>query len=164
MYAIRSYYAYMIIGGEAGGIMTQAFQGLVMAVAGIIIIIGFFVVTGGFGNVLEAVAKAGEVTGGGVTKKMSADFLNAWGVLPGQVSMVYMLVPILGTVGQPQVLTRMYALKNPRDIVITSYSIHYTKLYELGPDADQERDDDHREREPDDQDLGARAHACPPCA
>ncbi|MBU0926186.1 MAG: sodium:proline symporter [Spirochaetes bacterium] len=108
--------AYMIIGGEAGGIMTQAFQGLVMAVAGIIIIIGFFVVTGGFGNVLDAVAKAGAITGGGVTKKMSADFLNAWGILPGQVSMVYMLIPILGTVGQPQVLTRMYALKNPRDM------------------------------------------------
>ncbi len=39
------------------------------------------------GNVLDAVAKAGAVTGGGVTKKMSADFLNAWGILPGQVKL-----------------------------------------------------------------------------
>ncbi|HOX33045.1 MAG TPA: hypothetical protein PLB91_11990 [Spirochaetales bacterium] len=108
--------AYMIIGGEAGGIMTQAFQGLIMAVASVIIIVGFFVVTGGFGKVLEAAAAAGTLTNGPVTKKLSADFLNAWGVLPGQVSMVYMLIPILGTVGQPQVLTRMYALKNPRDM------------------------------------------------
>lgn len=107
---------YMVASGEVGGLLTQAFQGFIMVLAGLIVIIAFFSLTGGFGEVLKVVASAGEVSGGGVTKKFGADFLNAWGVLPGSVAMAWMLIPILGTVGQPQVLTRMYALKDPRDM------------------------------------------------
>lgn len=109
---------YTAVSGEVGGILTQAFQGLVMVVASVVMIVAFFSITGGFGNVLEAVAKAGEVTGAnGVTKKLGPDFLNAWStVLPGKTSMVWMLIPILGAMGQPQVLTRMYAVKNPRSL------------------------------------------------
>ena len=36
--------------------------------------------------------------------------------MPGGISLTWMLIPILGCVGQPQVLTRMYAVKNPRDL------------------------------------------------
>lgn len=108
--------AYTALSGEVGGILTQAFQGLIMVLAGIIIIIAFFSVTGGFSSVLEAVATAGTVTNGEVVKELNAGFLDAWGIMPGSVSMIWMLIPILGTVGQPQVLTRMYALKNPKDM------------------------------------------------
>lgn len=108
---------YTALSGEVGGLLSQAFQGFIMVIAGIVIIVAFFAVTGGFGGVLEAVCAAGEVTGtNGVTKTFTPDFLNAWGVLPGGTSMIYMLIPILGCVGQPQCLTRMYAIKSPRDL------------------------------------------------
>ncbi|MGI6364203.1 MAG: sodium:solute symporter family transporter [Bacillota bacterium] len=107
---------YTAISGEVGGLLTQAFQGLVMVIAGIVIIVAFFAITGGFGNVMEAVGSVREMTGGGVTKALGPDFLNAWGTFPGTIAMAWMLIPILGTIGQPQVLTRMYALKDPKDM------------------------------------------------
>ena len=113
---------YTAISGEVGGLLTQAFQGLVMVVAGVVIIVAFFVVTGGFGNVMRAVGSIQSVTGAtnGVTKTLGPDLLNAWGTYPGAIAMAWMLIPILGCVGQPQVLTRMYAIKNPRDLPKTA--------------------------------------------
>lgn len=108
---------YTALSGEVGGLLSQAFQGAVMVVAGVVLIIAFFVVTGGFGNVLQAVASAPEITGSnGITKALGPDFLNAWGTLPGGISLTWMLIPLLGCVGQPQVLSRMYAVKDPRDL------------------------------------------------
>jgi Na+/proline symporter len=107
---------YTAISGEVGGLMTQAFQGLVMVIGGVIIIVSFFVVTGGFGNVMTVVSNAGTVSVGDVSKTFGPDFFNAWGVLPRSIAMAWVVIPILGTVGQPQVLTRMYALKNPKDM------------------------------------------------
>ena len=109
---------YTALSGEVGGLLSQAFQGLIMVIAGLILIIAFFVVTGGFGNVLDAVAAVPEITGAtnGVTKTLGPDLLNAWGSYPGGISLTWMLIPILGCVGQPQCLTRMYAVKNPRDL------------------------------------------------
>ncbi|HPB78609.1 MAG TPA: hypothetical protein PK516_00280 [Sedimentibacter sp.] len=107
---------YMAISGEVGGLLTQAFQGLVMIVAGAVIIAAFFNITGGFGEVLRVTAEAEAVTVNNITKDFSPDMLNAWGSMPRVVAMSWMLIPILGTVGQPQVITRMYALKDPRDM------------------------------------------------
>lgn len=107
---------YMAMSGEVGGLLTQAFQGLVMIVAGIILIIAFFRITGGFGEVLKATSGAGTVTANGATKEFSSNMLNAWGTMPRVIAMTWMLIPILGTVAQPQVITRMYALKDPRDM------------------------------------------------
>lgn len=108
---------YTALSGEVGGLLSQAFQGFIMVLAGLVLIIAFFAVTGGFGNVLAAVSAVDEITGAnGVTKKMGADLLNAWGTYPGGISLTWMLIPILGCVGQPQCLTRMYAVRNPRDL------------------------------------------------
>lgn len=108
---------YTAISGEVGGLLSQAFQGAIMVFAGIVLIFMFFGVTGGFGNILDAVGSAGEITGSnGVTKVFGPDFLNAWGTYPGGISLTWMLIPLLGCVGQPQVLTRMYAVKNPLDL------------------------------------------------
>ncbi|MBR0093506.1 MAG: hypothetical protein IJP92_17605 [Lachnospiraceae bacterium] len=109
---------YTAISGEVGGLLSQAFQGFIMVLAGLVLIIAFFSVTGGFGNVLAAVSATPEVTGAtnGVTKTLGATLLDAWGTMPGGISLTWMLIPILGCVGQPQVLTRMYAVKNPRDL------------------------------------------------
>jgi len=108
--------AYTAISGEVGGLLTQAFQGMVMVVAGVVIIVGFFVVTGGFGAVLDAVANAGSIGEGDLARTFGPDFLNAWGTLPSTVAMAWVLIPIAGVMGQPQVITRMYALKDPLDM------------------------------------------------
>lgn len=107
---------YTVLSGEVGGILTQAFQGLVMVVAGLIMIVAFFTMTGGVGAVLEAVSVAGTVTADGVSKTFSPDMLNAWGELPGAVALAWVVIPVLGVICQPQVLTRMYALKDPGDL------------------------------------------------
>ncbi len=111
---------YTMLSGEVGGVMTQAFQGLIMVVAGIIMIIAFFFITGGFGAVIDVVSSADTVSavanGKDIVKTFSPNSMNAWGVLPGAVAMAYMIIPIFGTMGQPQVLTRMYALKDPKDM------------------------------------------------
>lgn len=109
---------YTALSGEVGGLLSQAFQGFIMVLAGLVLIIAFFATTGGFGGVLEAVSAVKEITGAtnGVTKALGPDFLNAWGSFPGGISLTWMLIPILGCVGQPQVLTRIYAVKNPRDL------------------------------------------------
>lgn len=111
---------YTALSGEVGGVLTQAFQGLIMVIAGIIMIFAFYIITGGFENVLSVVSSAGVVTstvdGAEVSKSFLPGMMNAWGVLPGSIAMTWMFIPILGTMGQPQVLTRMYALKDPKDM------------------------------------------------
>ncbi|MGF1468640.1 MAG: hypothetical protein ACFCGT_21150 [Sandaracinaceae bacterium] len=108
--------AYTVLSGEVGGILTQAFQGLVMVVAGLILTVRFVQITGGFGPVLDAVAEAGTVTSGGLTKTFTADAVDAWGTFPGSVAMAWVLIPVVGVICQPQVLTRLYALADPRDL------------------------------------------------
>lgn len=107
---------YTVISGEVGGILTQAFQGFVMVIAGLVMIVAFFRLTGGFGAVLDAVSEAGTATADGVSKTFSPDLLNAWGTLPGGLALAWVMIPALGVICQPQVLTRMYALKDPLDL------------------------------------------------
>ena len=108
---------YTALSGEVGGLLSQAFQGAVMVIAGIVLIVMFFGVTGGFGNILDSVGSVSQITGAnGITKELGPDYLNAWGTYPGGISLTWMLIPMLGCVGQPQVLTRMYAVKNPLDL------------------------------------------------
>ena len=103
--------AYTVLSGEIGGILTQAFQGLVIVVAGIIFIVSFFAVTGGFGPVLEAISGPQGAAAG-----LDPDAMTAWGSLPGSFSFAWVLLPTLGIMCQPQVLTRMMMLRDPRDM------------------------------------------------
>lgn len=103
--------AYTVISGEVGGILTQAFQGFVIVLAGLIFIIAFFAVTGGFGPVLEAISGARGAAAG-----LNPDAMSAWGTLPGSFSFAWVLLPTLGIMCQPQVLTRILMLKDPRDM------------------------------------------------
>lgn len=112
---------YMSISGEVGGIMTQTFQGLVMVIAGIIIIISFFKITGGFGVIVDAVSNADTVTANGVTKEFSPGLMNAWGTSAPATVFAWVFIPIVGTIGQPQVISRIYALKDPNDIPKTAF-------------------------------------------
>jgi Na+/proline symporter len=103
--------AYTVLSGEIGGVLTQAFQGLVIVVAGFIFTVSFFTVTGGFGPVLETIAQA---QGQGVGLDPSA--LTAWGSLPGAYSFAWVLLPTLGIMCQPQVLTRITMMRTPREL------------------------------------------------
>ncbi|MDK2867612.1 MAG: solute:Na+ symporter, family [Clostridiales bacterium] len=111
---------YTSLSGEVGGVLTQAFQGFIMVLAGLIMIIAFFFITGGFSGVVDIVSSAGSVSavvdGKEIVKQFTPNAMNAWGALPGSIAMAWMVIPIIGTMGQPQVLTRMYALKNPKDM------------------------------------------------
>ncbi|MDX1268483.1 MAG: hypothetical protein R3311_14050, partial [Oceanisphaera sp.] len=88
--------AYTILSGEIGGILTQAFQGFVIVLAGFIFIISFFTVTGGFGPVLEAISKPEAVAAG-----LDPAAMTAWGSLPGAFSFAWVLLPTLGIMCQP---------------------------------------------------------------
>lgn len=109
--------AYTSLSGEVGGVLTQAFQGFVMVLAGLLMIFAFYSITGGFEAVVSVVSNAGTVTGMvegvEVTKAFTPNAMNGWGALPGVIAMAWVIIPIIGTMGQPQVLTRMYALKDP---------------------------------------------------
>ncbi|MEM6532067.1 MAG: hypothetical protein AAF654_05555 [Myxococcota bacterium] len=107
---------YTILSGEVGGILTQAFQGLIMVVAGLIIVIAFFAEVGGIGAVLESVSAAGTVSGPAGEKTFSPDMLNAWGSLPRSYAVTWVLLPVFGIMCQPQVMIRIMALKSPLDM------------------------------------------------
>ena len=107
---------YMVVSGEVGGLLTQAFQGFILVIAALIMIVAFFWVTGGMTEMTMAVANAGSVTADGITKNMPPNMLDAWGLMPGSVAFAFVIIPFLGVLGQPQVLTRMYSLKDPTDM------------------------------------------------
>ena len=99
---------YTVLSGEIGGVLTQAFQGLVIVVAGFIFTASLFDVTGGFGPVLEVIANT--------DSGLDPSALTAWGSLPGAYSFAWILLPALGIMCQPQVLTRMTMLRTPREL------------------------------------------------
>ena len=113
---------YMTFSGEVGGVMTQVFQGVVMVIACVALIVSFFVITGGFGGVMEAVSSVTSVTSadGSVTKEFTPDMLNAFGTAARANCFAWIFIPIVGSIGQPQSVTRMYAIKDPLDIPKTA--------------------------------------------
>ncbi len=107
---------YTILSGEVGGILTQAFQGLIMVIAGLTIVVAFFLEFGSLTAVIDSVSAAGEVSGGEGSKAFSPDMLNAWGILPRTYAVTWVLLPAFGIMCQPQVMTRIMALKTPLDM------------------------------------------------
>lgn len=108
---------YVVIGGESAGILSQAFQGAIMFTAGVFILAVFFFKFGGFPALTGAVGDSITVTGSnGTTSTFSASMLDAFGNSKPSMAMVYIMLPLIGTICQPATLTRMYALKDPRDL------------------------------------------------
>ncbi|MDJ0749127.1 MAG: hypothetical protein QNJ11_06565 [Woeseiaceae bacterium] len=103
--------AYTVLSGEIGGILTQAFQGFVIVLAGLVFAIAFFVVTGGFGPVLEAISGPQGAAAG-----LDPAAMTAWGSLPGAYAFAWVMLPTLGIMCQPQVLTRIMMLRDPREL------------------------------------------------
>lgn len=109
---------YVIIGGESAGIMSQAFQGAIIVTVGVVVCAVFFGRFGGFSGVMEAVAANPVVTGSnGVTAHFSPRYLNAFGSdVLGAKANTWILFSFVGVACQPATLTRMYAIKEPRDL------------------------------------------------
>lgn len=107
---------YVTLGGESAGIMSQAFQGLIMFIAGVILL-GVFFTSGGFAKMTEGVINNPVVTGAnGVTSKFQPIHLTAFGIATEAQSMNYYILGIIGAVCQPATISRMYAIKNPREL------------------------------------------------
>lgn len=109
---------YILVGGEKGGLASQAFQGVVMVVGGLVFAIAFFGF-GGFAAKTEALSVAQTLTdeATGASKSFTPMMASAFGVdKTGVVSLTWLLMPVIGTAAQPSCLNRMYAVKNPRDL------------------------------------------------
>lgn len=107
---------YVAIGGESAGIVSQAFQGAIMVVVGAIVI-GLFFGQGGFAELSRLVSDNNTITGNnGVTHTFEPILFSAFGTASPAASMNYFVLAWLGTVCQPAIITRMFALKDPRDL------------------------------------------------
>lgn len=109
---------YILVGGEKGGLASQAFQGAVMTVGGLVFAISFFKF-GGFAAKSEALSVVTTLTdeATGASKTFTPMMASAFGAdKTGVISLTWLLMPIIGTAAQPSCLNRMYAVKNPRDL------------------------------------------------
>lgn len=107
---------YVAIGGESAGIVSQAFQGAIMVVVGAVVI-GLFFGHGGFAELSGLMEEGNTITGGnGVTATFEPIMFSAFGTASPAASMNYFVLAWLGTVCQPAIITRMFVLKNPRDL------------------------------------------------
>lgn len=109
---------YIAIGGESGGLLSQAFQGAVMVVCGLIFIFIFFFKIGGFPALSAALETSPTITdAAGNSKTFSPMMMTAFGVdYTGVLSLTYLMCPIIGVACQPSALTRAYAVKKPSDL------------------------------------------------
>jgi len=109
---------YVMIGGESAGILSQAFQGAIIVSVGVVLCVVFFWKFGGFSGVMEAVAANPVVIGSnGITANFSPRYLNAFGAdVLGAKANTWILFSFIGVACQPATLTRMYAIKEPRDL------------------------------------------------
>lgn len=109
---------YVAIGGENGGLLSQAFQGAVMVICGLVFIFMFLVEFGGFSALSEAIESSPTVTdAAGNSKTFSPMMMTAFGIdYTGVQSLTYLMCPVIGVACQPSALTRMYAVKRPQDL------------------------------------------------
>lgn len=96
---------YTTVSGMAGSIITAAFQGLVMNIGVIGVIAGYFVLTKG--NAMPVIQQS---------EQFGPVFVDGIGTAPVHVVMGYVVVFCIGVMGQPQMLSRMYSLKDPKGL------------------------------------------------
>ncbi|MBQ6482346.1 MAG: hypothetical protein IJI45_14625 [Anaerolineaceae bacterium] len=109
---------YILIGGEKGGVASQAFQGSVMTIGGLVFMFSFFRF-GGFAAKSAALSAVTTVVdeATGYSKTFTPMMASAFGVdKTGVISMTWLMMPLLFTAAQPSCLNRMYVVKDPRDL------------------------------------------------
>ncbi|HQL89397.1 MAG TPA: hypothetical protein PLQ15_02260 [Syntrophales bacterium] len=98
--------AYMLVSGMSGSILTDAFQGLVMLIGVAGVIVAFFVMTGGDLMVIQNSPQFGPT------------FVDGAGAMPFQLIITFAMVFFIGTMGQPTMLSKMYAVKTHKDLKV----------------------------------------------
>ncbi|MCY6485296.1 hypothetical protein OW763_13230 [Clostridium aestuarii] len=94
---------YSAAGGMLAGVYTDVFQGGMMAVASIFILI--FAVKAGNGMPNMSTVIAGAVKGG-------AKISNPWGVIPAALAIGWFFCLSIGIVGQPHIVHKFYMIKD----------------------------------------------------
>jgi Na+/proline symporter len=93
---------YSVAGGILAGVYTDVFQGLLMAVASVLVFRFAMEVGGGMTNISRTISAA------------DATFLAPWGKLSPLAALSFFFVFGLGSLGQPHVVHKFYMLKDPR--------------------------------------------------
>jgi len=116
--------AYSVSGGILAGVYTDLFQGLVMAVASVLVFIYTIKVGGGAAGFAGTILPA------------DAPFLAPWGKLTPLAALSFFFVFGIGSLGQPHVVHKFYMLKDPLRLkwypLIMSVAIVVTQLLFIG--------------------------------
>jgi Na+/proline symporter len=94
--------AYSVAGGILAGVYTDVFQGLLMALASVLVFLFAMDVGGGMSNISRTITAA------------DPSFLGPWGKLSPLAALSFFFVFGLGSLGQPHVVHKFYMLKDPR--------------------------------------------------
>ncbi len=96
---------YTMISGMAGSIITSAFQGFTMLVGVLGVIIGYFILTKG-----EAMTVIQN------SQHFGVKYVDGMGILAMGHLVAFFIVFFVGMLGQPAMISKMYAVKNPKDL------------------------------------------------
>lgn len=94
--------AYSVAGGILAGVYTDVFQGLLMAVASVLVFLFAMDVGGGMSEISRTITSA------------DPNFLGPWGKLSPLAALSFFFVFGLGSLGQPHVVHKFYMLKDPQ--------------------------------------------------
>ncbi|MGQ0814278.1 MAG: sodium/proline symporter [Gemmatimonadota bacterium] len=94
--------AYSVAGGILAGVYTDVFQGLLMALASVLVFLFAMDVGGGMSDISRTIAAADPA------------FLGPWGKISPLAALSFFFVFGLGSLGQPHVIHKFYMLKDPR--------------------------------------------------
>ncbi|MBV6522386.1 MAG: Osmoregulated proline transporter OpuE [Gemmatimonadaceae bacterium] len=116
--------AYSASGGILAGVYTDLFQGMVMAVASVLVFLYVLMVAGGLGGITERILP------------VDPTFLSPWGKLGPMAALSFFFVFGIGTLGQPHVLHKLFMLRDPRRLkwtpLLTTGALMLTLLLYFG--------------------------------
>ena len=96
--------AYSVAGGILAGIYTDVFQGSVMALSSLMVVVFALKAGGGLHHISDTIMQA------------DAKFLGPWGSAGPVTALSFFFVFSIGSMGQPNVIHKFYMLKNPRQL------------------------------------------------
>ncbi len=96
--------AYSVAGGILAGIYTDVFQGSVMALSSIMVVVFALRAGGGMTHISQTIMNA------------DAKFLGPWGSAGPITALSFFFVFSVGSMGQPNVIHKFYMLKDPRQL------------------------------------------------
>lgn len=96
--------AYSVSGGILAGVYTDVFQGMLKALASVLVFLYALKVGGGMSGMSRTIASSDPA------------FLGPWGKLTPMAALSFFFVFGVGSLGQPHVVHKFYMLKNPRSL------------------------------------------------